>query len=240
MSIAKQFPLSLWFASFLLCLNVAQAGKPGGGGGGGGTAGNNVRVSYAQVNGVDVYTITGDGANNYLYVTMEYNTCTISPGIWNQTTINGQSADYLIPTGGSRVDVVFDMQGGSDTVWCQTYFTFSECNLRLAGGDGDDDLVMTNIDGGPGNVFGNLWMDGGKGNDSILLRGVNISRDLTISGGDHNDTISIIDNSADGGSVPEVLGVTLLDGGRGKDSLTAPAYFLSASAVAGFETVVAE
>lgn len=225
------FTRALTFSTLTLVVfscSLCHAAKPGGGG----TVTNNVAVSLDEVNGV--LTLSGNGANNLLYVSISATGINISALPWGQTTINGSSDDfalYFYPM--TEVVLNIDLAGGNDRLWVNVQDNTSpyQVSTFIAGGDGADEVaVFSAIEQNVG-LNGFLWINGGKGDDDISLTNIDTQSSLDVGGGDGNDLVSLEDVFATGSVV--------LSGGRGRDTLS-QLYFTPfwGADIAGFETLL--
>ncbi|MBL8817228.1 MAG: hypothetical protein JNL58_14470 [Planctomyces sp.] len=209
---------------------ICHAAKPPGGGGG--TASNNVAVTLDEHTGI--LSITGDGASNMLYVSITYSGIIISPGPWNQTTINGGTGNYsfsFYPV--QDVALNFDLAGGNDRLWINItdYTDPYVVHASILAGDGADEIAIFGGEDRINVINGNLTINGGKDDDRISIDNVDPHSSFDISGGDGHDDVAISNVTAFGG--------VTLNGGRGRDTLTRlnflPWYGAS---ISGFETLI--
>lgn len=202
--------------------------------GGGKTTPNNVNITLDETTGV--LSITGDGAANMLYVSVFYTGIRISPGPWNQTTINGGVGDfvfYFYPV--SDVYLNVDLAGGNDRLWMNVQDntnTYSVSTLVKVG-DGADEIALFGAADQNVALNGVLTIFGGKGDDNISFDNVDAMSSLEVSGDDGNDYVSVSNVIASASAT--------FNGGRGRDTLTQLNFlpFYGAS-ISGFETLIGQ
>lgn len=222
--------ICLFTLGLAICVSSICHAKPPGGGGG--IASNNVNITLDEITGV--LSIRGDGAANMLYVSVMYTGIRISPGPWNQTTINGNPGDYFFyfyPV--SDVFLNVDLAEGNDRLWMNVQDNTDPYSVRtlIKGGDGADEIALFGAADQNMALNGVLSIFGGKGDDKISIDNVDSLSSFEISGDDGNDDVS----------VSNVIASTFatLNGGRGRDILTRLNFWPWYGAdILGFETLI--
>ena len=138
--------------------------------------------------------LTGDSAANDIQVTIQDGNVVVA-GL-NNTTINGSSEAFVLAQNSTSFSgsIVARLVGGDDQ------FEISEVTvngrLKVDGGTGNDTLLVSNAV----TVDGNLTLKGGPGNNTLAVSDANIGGLASLVGGNGNDLITVAD-SAVGGSI---------------------------------------
>ncbi|MEP3478088.1 MAG: peptidylprolyl isomerase [Fuerstiella sp.] len=138
--------------------------------------------------------LTGDSAANDIQVTVQDGNVVVA-GL-NDTTINGSSEAFVLAQNSTEFSgsIVARLVGGDDQ------FEISEVTvngrLNVDGGTGNDTLLVSN----GATVGGNLTLKGGSGNNSLAVSDANIGGHAWLVGGNGNDLMTVADSTI-GGSI---------------------------------------
>lgn len=224
---------------FILCLVLAaMALSPPiafaqGNKGGGGTTANNVTTAYDA--GANTLYIFGDAGNNMIHISLRGTDAVISPGIWNQTSIDGQKDSRVYSTDSTMtLHVVIDTATGNDRIWVAVPLSALLATLSINGADGADEIaVYPSSNSGGCQLTGSVELDGGKGDDSLSLGAFEILGTAVVYAGDGNDSVTV-----HAGAI--ISNAATFNGGKGRDQLSVSTAVIAMATVSGFENVIVQ
>jgi hypothetical protein len=162
------------------------------------------------------------------------------------TTING-ALSFSLDLEAPSLNLVLNGNSGNDDLLIYFYTSTTAYDVVMRGGDGHDHLQARSTYGGI--LYGNIVLDGGRGDDALEIHGEiagnanilggagedvvlclsQIHGDLLISTGDQNDRVIIPTGS--------VGGQFTLDGGKGRDTITLAPYLAVDAIFYSFEDI---